>query len=336
MAKKLSTKQTLALSAAGLLVLGGATAGIVAAANAQRGAEPERAAASSPFDLTAAANKDRVRLQPVAAAVAELKDSGFKPVTPGKLTVATSASAPPLSALASDDNTTPVGNEVDVAQLVADGLGLELNVVNVSWADWPLGVQSGKYDIVSSNVTVTDERKELFDFSSTRQDLLGFVVAETSKVASITKADDVSGLKLSVSSGTNQEKVLLQWNKDLEKAGKKPAELVYYDDYAAAYLAIDSGRIDGYLGPNPTALYQVAVAPGRKLVGTIEGGWPATAPIAIGTQKGNGLIKPINTVLNSAIKDGSYAKVLTRWGLSSEGLKTSEINPAGIPKSVGK
>ncbi|MDR2257389.1 MAG: ABC transporter substrate-binding protein [Arthrobacter sp.] len=336
MAKKLSTKQGLALSAAALLVLGGATAGVVAAVNANRAEEPERAAATSPFDLSAAANKDRVRSEPVAAAVEQLKKSGFTPVSPGKLTVATSAGAPPLSALASDDNTTPVGNEVDLAQLVADGLGLELNVVNVSWADWPLGVQSGKYDIVSSNVTVTDERKELFDFSSTRQDLLGFVVAENSEITSITKAEDIAGLKLSVSSGTNQEKVLLEWNEELTKAGKQPAELIYYDDFAAAYLAIDSGRIDGYLGPNPTALYQVAVAPGRKLVGTIEGGWPATAPIAIGTAKGNGLIKPVNTVLNAAIRDGSYAKVLTRWGLNSEGIKASQINPAGIPKSVGK
>jgi hypothetical protein len=49
---------------------------------------------------------------------------------------------PPLTVF-SDDNKTLLGSEVDVARLVADSLGLELNVVPTSWEDWPLGVASG-------------------------------------------------------------------------------------------------------------------------------------------------------------------------------------------------
>ena len=334
--KRLSRKQGIAIGAAGALVLGAGAAGIVLATRAPEPAlEAQAAGVEQPFDLNSSNAASRPHQEAVAAAQAELKASGFKPVTAGKLTVAVATGAPPLALLAADDNSTVLGSEADVAQLIADGLGLQLNLVNVAWADWPLGVQSGKYDLVSSNVTVTDERMELFDFASTRQDLVGFVVAKDSPIQSIKTEQDVEGLKLSVSSGTNQEKILLQWNKDLIKAGKKPAELVYYDDPAATFLALDSGRIDGYLGPNPTGLYQVAATGRSKIVGTIEGGWPATAPIAAGTAKGNGLIKPVQTVLNAAIKDGSYAEVLTRWGLNSEGIEHSEINPAGIPKSVG-
>jgi ABC-type amino acid transport substrate-binding protein len=49
---------------------------------------------------------------------------------------------------------------------------LELNVVPTSWEDWPLGVASGKYDAAISNITVTKERKEKFDFATYRKDSL--------------------------------------------------------------------------------------------------------------------------------------------------------------------
>ncbi len=54
--------------------------------------------------------------------------------------------------------------EVDVARLVADSLGLELNVVPTSREDWPLGVPPGSHDAAINNITVTKARKEKFDF----------------------------------------------------------------------------------------------------------------------------------------------------------------------------
>ncbi|MGO1319174.1 MAG: ABC transporter substrate-binding protein [Galactobacter sp.] len=336
--KRLSFKQKLVTGVGAVAVVAVAASVTVAVLSSRSSPEQRKVAATShEFDLSSATVKDRIRLDQVPEAVKQLKESGFTPVPPGTLTVATAASAPPLGQLAEDDNKTVVGEEADLAQLVADGLGLKLKIVNVSWSDWPLGVQSGKYDIVASNVTVTDERKKLFDFASTRQDLLGFLVSADSDIKSITAAEDISGLKLSVSSGTNQEKVLLEWNKTLKDQGKKPADLVYYDDMAASTLAIASGRIDGFLGPTPTSQFQVKTGDGKfKVVGTVEGGWPDTAPIAIGTDKGNGLIEPIHTVIQSALDDGSYAKVLERWGLQDEAVETSEINPQGIPENVGK
>ena len=95
---------------------------------------------------------------------------------PGKFTVAVAAlNSPPLTVF-SDDNKTLLGSEADIARLVADSLGLEVNVVPTSWEDWPLGVASGKYDAAISNITVTKERKEKFDFATYRKDSLGFTL----------------------------------------------------------------------------------------------------------------------------------------------------------------
>jgi polar amino acid transport system substrate-binding protein len=326
-----------------VVVVALAGGGIALAANARgadstdakSGSTEEQVAAATEFDLTSKNAKDRPSIDPVADAVASLKASGFQPIEAGKLTVAqtVASGAPPLVFAASDDNTTALGSEADFAALVADGLGLEYNPVSVDWADWPLGIQSGKYDIILNNVTVTEERKELYDFASYRVDLLGFYVKSDSDISSIKEAKDISGLTIIVGSGTNQEKILLAWNEELTAAGKKPAELVYYDDTAAANLAIQSGRADAYFEPNATGAYAAAASGDTKQVGTVSGGWPQTADIAAATKKGNGLIEPVSIVLNSIIKSGKYQEVLDRWGLDSESVGSSEVNPPGLPKS---
>ena len=322
---------------AALALVGGGIAWAVSASNSAAAEDTasteEQVQAASQFDLTSQNAKDRPTIEPVAAAVEALEQSGFTPIEAGKLTVAISPWAAPLAVLASDDDSTVLGTEADFGSLVADGLGLEYNPVAVNWADWPLGIQSGKYDLIVSNVTVTEERKELYDFASYRQDLLGFYVKSDSDIESIESAEDISGLKIVVGSGTNQEKILLAWNEELEAAGEEPAELVYYDDQAASDLALSSGRVDATFGPNATAAYRAATTGESKLVGTLNGGWPETAPIAAGTAKGNGLIEPVQLVLQSIIDDGTYAEVLERWALTTEAVEASEINPPGLPKS---
>jgi len=52
----------------------------------------------------------------------------------------------------------------------------------------------------------------------------------------------------------------------------------------------------------------------------------------VGTKKGNELAPAITAALNHAFADGSYAKVLERWGLTAEAIQKSETNPPGLPK----
>jgi polar amino acid transport system substrate-binding protein len=86
---------------------------------------------------------------------------------------------------------------VDIARLVADSLGLELNVVPTSWEDWPLGVASGKYDAAISNITVTKERKEKFDFATYRKDSLGFYVKSPARSSRLRRRKTSPGCGLS-------------------------------------------------------------------------------------------------------------------------------------------
>jgi polar amino acid transport system substrate-binding protein len=271
----------------------------------------------------------RVRTHKVDEAL-RLVAKDFKFVKDGVLTVGISPGRLPLSTYATDTRT-PVGNEPDIAQLVADSLGRKLELVPTVWADWPLGLSSGKYDAVITNVTVTEARKEKFDFSTYRSDQLGIYVKSDSKVGTIKEPKDIASLRVIVGASTNQEQILLRWNQQNIAAGLKPVEIQYYDDDVVQRLAIQSGRADAYLGPNAYGAFEARDGKTR-LAGTFPGGWPLTADIAVTTRKDAGLAEAITTALNTQIKNGNYGKVLARWNLSSEALAQSQTNPPGLPK----
>ena len=243
----------------------------------------------------------------------------------GILTVGVAGAGEPPLAFLADDNATVVGSEVDVASLVADSLGLELEVVNVAWEQWPLGLQSGDLEAVFSNVGVNAARLQLFDFATYRQGVMAFT-APTGSDLSIASAEDIAGLSVAVGSGTNQERILLDWNAENEAAGREPATLEYFANVADTLLALQSGRIDTYLGPNPNAVYQSSVGE-VDIVGTVNAGWPNTTYVAATSLKGNGLAEAFQAALEHVFDDGSYEQTLTRWGLSGEAVDAPEVNP---------
>ncbi|RKE21118.1 ABC transporter substrate-binding protein [Streptomyces sp. TLI_171] len=251
----------------------------------------------------------------------------------GTLQVAASVgSVPPLGFYATDDKTV-IGTEPDIAYLVGDVLGLKVELNPVSWENVFVGLDSGKYDVGITNVTVTEARKEKYDFATYRLDILGF---EAKKGGSwkVTGPADVAGHVIGVSSGTNQEKLLLAWNDANVKAGLKPVDVKYYQNSSDYYLALGSGRIDAWLGPNPSGAFHAAQTGETEIIGTYSGaGDTVLGKIAATTKKDNGLVKALNEALNETIKNGSYGQVLKRWGLDNEAVKTSEINPPGLPKT---
>ncbi|MCQ4159070.1 ABC transporter substrate-binding protein [Roseomonas sp. GC11] len=290
---------------------------------------PRPLRAQEEIDLSPA-QAGRIRAKKVEEAI-RLLPANLRLTTPGKLTVANNPGRFPFGGYATDSRT-PIGSEIDIAQLVADSLGLTLEVIPTAWADWPLGLISGKFDAVVSNVTVTEERKERYDFSTYRKDLLGFYVALDSRLTSIAKPEDVAGLKVIVSSGTNQEQILLRWIEANRAKGLPNTEVQYYDDEAVLDLALQSGRADAYLGPNATSAFKAARQRKTRLVGTFSGGWPVTAEIAVATRKGSGLAEPITVALNAQIEAGTYARALARWNLSAEAIDQSRTNPPGLPR----
>ncbi|MEX3957453.1 amino acid ABC transporter substrate-binding protein (PAAT family) [Trinickia symbiotica] len=290
----------------------------------------DAALAAHPLDLSPQ-QVGRVRAATDAAAIGAVPQA-FPFVGKDALTVGVVAGLPPLGTYATDAKTL-VGFDPDLSQLVADGLGRKLKIVALSWPDWPLALQSGKVDAVIANVTVTEERKDKFDFSTYRRDQLGFYVASGSAIKSIREPKDIAGLRVITDAGTNQEKILLEWDKENVARGLKPVQVQYYDDAAVRTVALLSGRADVILSVNALLAYEEAQQGKIRSVGAISGGWPRTAEVAIATRKGSGLAAPLTILLNDLIEDGKYRQVLERWNLDSEALERAQTNPPGLPKT---
>lgn len=277
------------------------------------------ASQGSSIQYNTSPEQDRIRTEEDPALAAKVPEE-IK--SDGKLTVATTGGSVPLSFHATDDKTL-IGVEVDLAQLVADKLGLELDVQITSWENWPLKTDSGDYEAVFSNVGVNAERVKKFDFATYRAAFMGFEARADSEIT-VESAKDISGKKIAVGSGTNQEKILLAWNDELAKEGLAPAELQYYSSEADTILALSSGRIDLNIAPYPSTVYRENTRDDLKVVGKINAGWPSETLVAATTKAGNGLAEQLTAALNASIEDGSYTQVLERWGLGNEAVPESQ------------
>ncbi|MEU0969584.1 ABC transporter substrate-binding protein [Streptomyces sp. NPDC005917] len=255
----------------------------------------------------------------------------------GKLEIgvgALPAGSPPLQFVGSDQKTL-TGIEPDFGRLVAAVLGLTPEVKNLTWENLFVGIDSGKVDVAFSNVTDTEERKKKYEFASYRQDNLAFVVPEKNAWNFDGDYEKLAGKTVSVGAGTNQEKILLEWKAKLAKEGKQ-LTVKYFQDNNSVYLALASGKIDAYFGPNPSIAYQVTQTANTpravRNAGTFSGaGETLQGLIAATAKKDSGLAKPLADAINFLIENGQYAKWLTAYNLSNEAVAKSQVNPAGLP-----
>ncbi|SDH66451.1 ABC transporter substrate-binding protein [Pseudonocardia oroxyli] len=296
------------------------------------GPDPDQAAPpGGGATVNTSPDQNRVRAQKDDAIAATLPQAIRER---GTLVVGTTGNGTPPLSFTADDDRTIIGVEPDIAQLVADKLGLRLELQPTSWENLFLATESGQYDAGFSNVTVTEERKDKYDFATYRTDTIAFEARTDGPVEKIAEPKDVAGLTIGVGAGTNQEQLLVRWDEQNRAAGLAPTTIQYYQNPGDFYLALDSGRLDAYLGPNPTSAYHVATGGTTKIVGTLNGGGDVQADIAAMTKKGNGLVQPLAAALNALREGGEYQQVLQRWNLSAEAVPTSQVNPQGLPRKA--
>ncbi|MHB9854832.1 ABC transporter substrate-binding protein [Streptomyces krungchingensis] len=286
------------------------------------------------------------RLSNGAAKTAELKVTEVKSISKelpasvrrsGRLTIGVGAlpdGFPPLAYVGSDQKTL-TGAEPDFGRLVAAVLGLEPELKNSTWENMFVGIDSGKVDVAFANITDTEERKKKYDFASYRKDDVGFEVLKSSKWNFDGDYRNLAGRTVAVDNGTNQEKILLEWQTKLKQEGKQ-LTVKHFASKNSTYLALSGGKIDAYFAANPGVAYhvtQTAKSPTpTRSAGTFSGaGASLQGLIAATTKKDSGLAEPIADAVNHLIENGQYAKWLSAWNLSNEAVTTSEVNPPGLP-----
>ena len=243
----------------------------------------------------------------------------------GRLTVAYPSQPSPPFFLFATDNATPIGVEVEQSRLLADKLGLELDLQPIDWTAWPLKLQSGDVEVVHFNIGVTRERLEIFDFATCRAALMAFF-SRNDVEGTIESYEDISGLRIAVGAGMTQERILLEWNELLEAEGKEPAELAHYTNGQDMVLAVAAGRVDAAADDSPAAAYRASLRDDLTVVGRVNEGWPDETVIGSTTKRGDGLAPVLTAAYNELIDEGLYLEALDKWGLAAEAIPTSETH----------
>jgi polar amino acid transport system substrate-binding protein len=243
----------------------------------------------------------------------------------GTLTVASDATYAPMEFIAADGKTV-VGVDADLAKALGTVLGLKLKVVNATFATIIPGLKSGKYDIGMSSFTPTKAREKVVDFVTYFKAGMAFYVKKTGG-PDVKNLSSLCGMTVAVETGTTEQAAAQAQSKTCTKTGKKAVTVSGFGTQSEANLAVSSGRAQVGFLDSEVAAYVVKQSHGQfKLVGKPF----AFAPYGIALPKNNGMAKPMLAAVKQLMKDGTYKKILAKWGVQGGAISNPKINATTV------
>ncbi len=228
----------------------------------------------------------------------------FSTVEEGKLHMSTNAAFPPY------EMTTDAGGfegiDVEVAGAIAEKLGLELVVDDMGFDAALTAVQTGQSDIAMAGITVTEDRKEVMDFSdSYATGIQVVIVKEDSPIATV---DDLANAEMI---GCQKATTGYIYCSDTpENGGYGEDHVTAFDTGALAVMALVNGQVDAVVIDNEPAKSFVAENDGLKILDTEF----AVEDYAIGLAKGNtALLEAVNAAMADLKADGTFQGIVDKY-----------------------
>jgi polar amino acid transport system substrate-binding protein len=242
----------------------------------------------------------------------------------GTMTVASDASYAPNEFFASDGKTI-IGMDPDLMAAIGALMGVKVNVVNATFDGIIPGLAAHKYDVGASSFTDTKEREKTVDFVTYFEAGESFYT-KASGGLSINSINDICGHTVAVEKGTTEEADANTQGTKCKSAGKPGVTVLTFPDQNGANLALVSGKAQLGFADSPVAEYQVKKSNGEfKLVGQSY----ANAPYGLALSKDGGLAKPIEAAVKELIANGTYNKILTKWGVQAGAIPASKVQING-------
>ncbi|MFD9810559.1 ABC transporter substrate-binding protein [[Kitasatospora] papulosa] len=242
----------------------------------------------------------------------------------GTLSLASSVGAPP-GAFYEEDGRTLAGADIDFADAVARKLGLRLKREVASFEAILPALGSGKYDLGTGNFGVTEERRRTIDFVTYINDGQGFAVRDDSDLMKVTDLTQLCGLTVGTGAGTTFEATLEENRHRCADAGKKPYEVKTYADQAAVWISLRQGRSDVLMSTINGLRYAVAQQEGLRFLNEFK-----RLDVGFAFKKGTPLAPAFQAAVNALKADGTYDRILKKWGTSESAIRTSQISPPEI------
>ncbi|MDD2973275.1 MAG: amino acid ABC transporter substrate-binding protein [Lachnospiraceae bacterium] len=230
----------------------------------------------------------------------ETKDDSLRQIQEaGVIKIGTEGTYAPYSY--HDDAGNLTGFDVEIAQLVAEKLGVKPEFVETKWDSMIAGLDARRFDIIVNQVGITEERQEKYLFSEPYTYIHGALIVEKSN-EDIKSFEDIKGKKSAQTLTSN-------WGKTAEGYG---AELVGVDGFDQSVELVEKGRADAtinsevalydYLKQKPDASIKVvALSEDPSIVGI---------PVLMGEDSLSGAISQAIIELK---KDGSLTKLSEKY-----------------------
>ncbi|MBX2837248.1 MAG: transporter substrate-binding domain-containing protein [Gammaproteobacteria bacterium] len=160
----------------------------------------------------------------------------------GKITIAVPENFPPFGSVGK--SLEHEGYDVDVAALIAEDLGVELEILPVTSKQRIPFLTSGKADLVISSMGANPERAKSIWFSSAYAPFFSGAFASADKA--IASASDLEGMKVGLTGGTLEDL-------ELTKMVSDEVEIIRFGDNAATISAFVAGQVDVLVTGNTVA-----------------------------------------------------------------------------------
>jgi polar amino acid transport system substrate-binding protein len=263
---------------------------------------------------------------PASAAPTVTKDDALAAMVPaavsadGKIVFGTDASYPP-NEFTDTDGSTIIGWDVELGTAVAQKLGLTAEFQNSAFSGIIPGIAGAKYELGMSSFSINDERVQTVDMVSYYS--AGTSLAVKSGNPDAIKADDLCGKAVGVQAGTVQVDDVAARNTQCTTSGKAPIAVSELQAQTDVTLALTANRVVAMLADSPVAAYAAKTTEGAV---EVVGEPYDTAPYGIVLAKNQGDFgKALQGAVQSLIDDGTYGKILEKWGVQAGAIPTSEL-----------
>ncbi|MDR2080375.1 MAG: cystine ABC transporter substrate-binding protein [Campylobacteraceae bacterium] len=219
----------------------------------------------------------------------------------GQITVGLEGTYPPFSF--QNDKGELSGFEVEFAQALAKELGVKANITPGKWDGLLASLESKRVDVVINQVTITEERKKKYNFSTPYTYSGIQILTKKENADKYKSAADLSGKKVGVGLGSNYEQYL--------RENTKGVDIRTYDDDPTKYQDLNIGRTDAILIDRIAALDLISKTDGVLALG----GEPLSKQEAGVTVRKSDeeLLKAINAAIYTLRKNGTLSKLSVKW-----------------------
>jgi polar amino acid transport system substrate-binding protein len=245
-----------------------------------------------------------------------------EPIVAGTLT-----STPPMMSYAADGSTL-TGTFVDLAAAMSAKLGRTITFKSLPFPALLPQMQSKQIDITFTLMNDTPERQKVVDFVDF-YNLGTMLLVSKGNPAHIDSVESLCGKMVATVQGSIQVGLINEQAAKCTAAGKPTIENLQYANPADARLQVQNGRAAAFLGNAPVMVYLARTAGDGKVFDVISGKEYLQSPIGIAVAKDNVALRDaLQKALDAIIADGSYRKILEKYGMEGGAVEHAVINGA--------